>query len=64
MPNEFIELITVDDLAKTLAVPKSWIYSKTRETGPNAIPKVKVGKYCRFVFSDVMEWLMNRQDGE
>ena len=58
------ELLTVDDLAKALSVKKSWVYGKTRETGPNAIPRVKVGKYCRFVFSDVMEWLMKKQEGE
>ena len=50
-------LLTVDELAKELKVPKSWIYSKTRETGPETIPRVKVGKYIRFVESEVMDWL-------
>jgi hypothetical protein len=49
---------TIDELAEILKVPKSWLYSKTRETGPDAIPRLKVGKYIRFIlYPDVMEWL-------
>jgi len=64
---EFImnnNLLTVDDLAETLSVPKSWIYSRTRETGPDAIPRIKCGKYCRFELSAVMEWLRKQNEGE
>ncbi len=56
--------LTVDELAESLRVPKSWIYSRSRETGPDAMPKIKVGKYCRFVLNDVLDWLKNRQDAE
>lgn len=51
------DLITVDELAETLKVPKSWVYSRTRETGPDAMPKLVVGKYRRFVLGDVINWL-------
>ena len=50
-------LLSVNELAEALNVPKSWVYSRTRETGPNAIPQIKCGKYCRFVLKDVLEWL-------
>jgi excisionase family DNA binding protein len=50
-------LLTVDELAENLKVPKSWIYYRTRETGPDAMPKIVVGKYRRFVLADVMDWL-------
>jgi excisionase family DNA binding protein len=50
-------LITIDELAEELKVPKSWIYSRTRETGPGSIPRIKVGKYLRFTKADVMDWL-------
>jgi len=60
--NEFF--LTVDELAKSLNVQKSWIYSRTRETGPEAMPKVKVGKYCRFKLDDVMEWLKEQNEAE
>jgi excisionase family DNA binding protein len=57
-------LLSVKELAESLNVPKSWIYSRTRETGPDAMPMIKVGKYCRFVFNDVFEWLKSRNDNE
>lgn len=50
-------LLSVDRLAKALDVPRSWVYSRSRETGPNAMPKIKCGKYCRFVLEDVLKWL-------
>lgn len=56
------ELLTVDELAEALKVPKSWLYSRTRDTGPEAIPRVKVGKYIRFVEREVMEWLKRKQE--
>ena len=56
------ELLTVDELAEKLRVPKSWCYSKSREIGPDAIPKIKVGKYLRFNLEDVMDWLQRQQD--
>jgi len=57
-------LLTVDDLAESLRVPKSWVYSKSRETGPDAMPKIKVGKYCRFVLDDVLDWLKSQNEIE
>ncbi|MFC1890847.1 helix-turn-helix domain-containing protein [Thermodesulfobacteriota bacterium] len=55
-------LLTIDDLAKILKVPKSWIYSRTRETGPESIPRTRVGKYLRFNIKEVMEWLKKQND--
>ena len=55
-------LLTVDELAESLSVPKSWIYSRTRETGPEAMPSIKVGKYCRFVLDDVLDWLKKQNE--
>ncbi len=54
-------LLSVDKLAESLNVPKSWVYSRTRETGPDAMPKLKVGKYCRFVLEDVLAWLKDKE---
>lgn len=55
-------LLTVDELAESLNVPKSWVYSRTRESGPDSMPRIKVGKYCRFVLNDVLAWLKNQND--
>jgi excisionase family DNA binding protein len=57
-------LLTVDELAESLRVAKSWVYSKSRETGPDAMPMIKVGKYCRFVLNDVLDWLKSQNEIE
>lgn len=54
--------LTVEEISEILRVPRSWVYAKTRETGPNAIPRIKVGKYLRFVESEVMDWLKRQQE--
>lgn len=56
-------LLNVDELAASLNVPKSWVYSRTRETGPGSMPCLSVGKYRRFRLPDVLEWL-ERQSSE
>ena len=51
------ELITVQELAKKLKVPVSWVYQRTRLLGQEAIPHVKMGKYVRFDWDEVVEFL-------
>ncbi len=58
------ELLTIDELAEKLKLPKSWLYSRTREIGPNAIPRLKIGKYLRFRMEEVMAWIESQQDRE
>jgi excisionase family DNA binding protein len=63
MNNE--KLLTVDELAKELSTPPSWVYSRTRQVGQNSIPVIRVGKYCRFRLGEVLEWLeKTNRDGE
>ncbi len=54
------ELLTLDELSQRLKVPRSWIYDKSRRKGPNTIPVVRVGKYCRFDLGAVMAWLQKK----
>jgi excisionase family DNA binding protein len=56
------KLLSVNELSKYLGVPKSWIYSRTREVGPGAIPRLMVGKYIKFRLSEVMAWLEEKQN--
>jgi len=49
------ELITVKELAEKLKVQVSWIYQRTR-LGQEAIPYVKMGKYLRFNFAEVIKF--------
>ena len=53
-----MNLITVDELATMLQVPKSWIYDRTRN---NRIPYIKIGKYIRFDKDEIIEWIKNEQ---
>lgn len=54
--------LTMDEMADTLKVPKSWLYTRTRETGPGSIPRVKVGKYIRFRLDEVLKWIEQNQE--
>lgn len=57
-------LLTIDELASFLKVKKSFLYSRTRETGSEAIPRIKVGKYLRFELDKVMAWLKRQNEAE
>jgi len=49
------KLITADQLAGALNVPKSWIYDRTRQ-GPEAIPFIRLGAYVRFDAEEVINF--------
>jgi len=54
-------LLTSVEIAQRLRVPVSWIYGQTRQKGPGTIPVLRVGKYCRFVEGEVLQWLQEKQ---
>ena len=58
------KLLTVSDLAAYLNVPKSWVYQRTRQRGPNSIPMIRCKKYCRFHLPTLLEWLQKQQNEE
>ena len=47
-------LLTANDLAEKLAVPKSWVYAETRA---GRLPHVPLGRYRRYREDAVDEWL-------
>ena len=51
------ELLTLDELAGILKVPRSWIYAHTRAKSRTRLPYLKIGKYLRFYESEVREFL-------
>lgn len=57
-------LVGVNELAETLSVPPSWIYSRTRLKDDCRIPHTRCGKYVRFDIDEVMEWLQNQQEAQ
>jgi excisionase family DNA binding protein len=48
-------LLTVDEVAAILRVPKSWIYAHLSE-----LPTIRLGRYIRFKWSDIDEFLSRR----
>ncbi|MBK1785577.1 helix-turn-helix transcriptional regulator [Prauserella cavernicola] len=49
------KLLTIDDLAAYLGVPKNTLYQwRTKGYGPNG---VRVGKYVRYRATDVDTWI-------
>ena len=52
-------LIGINEMAKKLDVPVSWLYSRTRT---NDIPHFKVGKYVKFDPEKVMIWVQEQSE--
>lgn len=50
-------LLTVDDVARTLQVPVSWVYDHTRLSCRDPLPVIKLGKYVRFSAAGIQEYL-------
>jgi excisionase family DNA binding protein len=50
------QLVTVQDVAKLLKVPVSWVYHATHWK-KNHLPHYKVGRYTRFSEREVRHWL-------
>ena len=48
------ELLTVEDVAGELRVPRSWVYNAA---GAGRIPSLKVGRYRRFRRTDLDAFL-------
>jgi excisionase family DNA binding protein len=53
--------IGIQEMAKKLNVPTSWLYSRTRN---KEIPFYRVGKYCKFDESEVMAWIKKQNEDE
>jgi hypothetical protein len=55
------ELLTIEEQAQLLKVPLSWLYSRTRIKGPDAMPGViRCGKYLRFSPDIVLNWIKQK----
>ena len=52
-------LIGINEMAKKLDVPVSWLYSRT---WINEIPHFKIGKYVKFDPEKVMEWIQQQNE--
>jgi hypothetical protein len=61
-------LLTPQDLVERLAVPKGWIYARSREwvesNGRRGIPTVKLGRYYRYREDAIDRWTAQLENGE
>ena len=53
-------LLSIEELAELLGVPKSWLY---RRTCLDEIPHLKLGRYVRFDLEAVQAWLEEKEAG-
>ena len=51
-------LLTADDVAKRLGVPRSCVYGAARE---GDLPSVRCGRYRRFDAADIASWIDRRK---
>ncbi len=54
------DILTPTELAERLRVPLSFVYEKSRtrgNQGGNPLPVLRCGRYLRFSWPDVCEWL-------
>ena len=51
------QLMTLEEIAFSLRVRRSWIYQRTHRGCSNPIPFVKVGRLLRFREAEVTRWL-------
>ncbi len=58
------ELMTVGEVARLLKVPVSWVYERCRESTPNPLPHLKLGKYLRFSRSALFAYMEGRRRGD
>lgn len=50
-------LLTADDVAALLQVPRSWVYAQSRA---GEIPTVRLGRYYRYEREAVWTWVRGR----
>ena len=59
------EILTPTQVAARLQVKPSWVYEQTRERAEvrnsDPLPHMKMGRYLRFDWKDVADWLERRK---
>lgn len=51
------QILTLDELAARLKISKRWVYEKSRRRCLDPLPVIRIGRYLRFNWLDVSEWL-------
>lgn len=56
-------LLTAEEVAELLRVPRSWVYKRARQRGLQQLPHIKLGKYVRFEERAVLQFLERQRVG-
>lgn len=63
-----MKLLTPEEVAAQLGVPKAWVYARSREwfksKGGRGIPTVRLGRYYRYRADAVTAWIQQLERGE
>src|ERR1022692_2348873 len=51
------DILTPEEVAARLKVPPSWVYEKTRARCRNPMPCLRLGRYIRFSWPSIIQWL-------
>jgi predicted DNA-binding transcriptional regulator AlpA len=51
------QLLRVQEVARLLQVPVSWVYEHTHPRCATPLPHIKIGKYLRFLPADIRNYL-------
>jgi hypothetical protein len=60
------EILTPEQLAERLQVGVNWVYEKSRSRGKHSgtpLPVLRMGRYLRFSWPDVVEWMRDGSSG-
>lgn len=57
------QLLTVQEVAKLLRVPVSWVYGRTRKRSLERLPGYRLGKYWRFREEEIHAWVKRQSRG-
>jgi excisionase family DNA binding protein len=52
------EILTPREVAELLRTSLSWIYEKSRRRNRDPLPCYRIGRYCRYTRSAVIEWMI------
>ena len=61
------DLLTPEQLAERLQVKPSWVFEQTRNRAKvrnkTPLPCIRLGKYLRFSWAQVCQWMATQNDG-
>lgn len=60
-PLDPANILTVEELAARLKVPRTWVYEHLRARAGKTIPAFRCGRYLRFDWLEVAAWLRERR---